>query len=643
MTYGKNFSHNPKPTSTTYTTVLGGATRSYVTDRSFSGAGSLFVTLPAGGEFRWSVAADDDADISPLSGSIRAAFRASGVSLAGLVAKTILTYTDASTEQTATTPVVSGVLDFQVTMLPAITKNAAKTLRNIAVSITNPTGSSITVYVGGEDVRVGQTPDSFIHGDGPNGRYAWTGAANNSPSTRSAVVPIIMRGRGGSFYPTVNVSVVNRQKQFIRDVTDHFLDGSVTYDLDADAHKGSCSISLDDPGLIEPFADQYFDINVEIEYASGNVEDFPVGMFMADPPQERWNNGNDSWTYPGRDMLALLDTTVMRDVPTVGTHDSAAPELVFAFAAPTGEAFTSVINRAITVFTNLSPAQFSLAVPGSVVEGKVWAGNATVLQCLTDILVSAKWRKPWVTPAGIITSAPAGDNPSTFAANVTFSTGEDSLVRWPFEVDTDASGIGNRVRVISVNQITNPNDLDNSLAVASYNAEVRKIKKKIDKKSKEKKKIAALGPAPGPIIYQDDIINYTNIAVVVSNQDPNSPLSVQRLGRWIDLPDIEKPILSSGYIGDGGMQARGDAAAFAIGKQALIDASLLTIKARLTTEIHKRGLNEVYNLDLYDINDDPFPSGQGKYFCRGWSFQLGPPWQMVHNISRIIPFEEASF
>jgi hypothetical protein len=140
---------------------------------------------------------------------------------------------------------------------------------------------------------------------------------------------------------------------------------------------------------------------------------------------------------------------------------------------------------------------------------------------------------------------------------------------------------------------------------------------------------------------KEDITTYTNIAVAVANQDPASPVSYVSLGRWIDLPDIEQTILSSAV--DGNNQATGDAKAKDIGTQALIEASLLAIKARMTTEIHRRGLNEVYLLDLYDINDDPFPSGQGKYFCRGWSFQLGPPWQMVHNLSRIIPFGSASF
>jgi hypothetical protein len=279
---------------------------------------------------------------------------------------------------------------------------------------------------------------------------------------------------------------------------------------------------------------------------------------------------------------------------------------------------------------------------GGVAEAaKAWPGGTSVLQCISEVLEGSGWRRPWVTPAGIIVSAPAGDDPSLFTPNATFSTGQDSFVRWPFEVDSDASGIGNRIRVIGSNQLTNTNVVPNP-AYPGWLAAIDKAKKIKDKKKKKKQLKKLNASPPDATTDEADITTYTNVAVVVANNDPASPISYASLGRWIDLPDIERTVLSSATLPTNN-QAKGDAEARRIGTQALIDASMLAIRARMTTEIHKRGLNEVYLLDLYDVNDDPFPSGQGKYFCRGWSFQLGPPWQMVHSLSRIIPFGEASF
>jgi hypothetical protein len=41
---------------------------------------------------------------------------------------------------------------------------------------------------------------------------------------------------------------------------------------------------------------------------------------------------------------------------------------------------------------------------------------------------------------------------------------------------------------------------------------------------------------------------------------------------------------------------------------------------------------------MKDAYGDPIESGQGRYWCRGWSFQLGPPWEMVHNLTRVVSF-----
>jgi hypothetical protein len=118
---------------------------------------------------------------------------------------------------------------------------------------------------------------------------------------------------------------------------------------------------------------------------------------------------------------------------------------------------------------------------------------------------------------------------------------------------------------------------------------------------------------------------------MATNEDPAHPISFQRLGRWIDIPDIKIPLVVD------------LAEAQQIATQALIDAGNLPIRARITTQAMIRGLNEVYELNMLDAYGDPIESGQGRYWCRGWSIQLGPPWQMVHNLSRVLPFAQASF
>jgi hypothetical protein len=133
-------------------------------------------------------------------------------------------------------------------------------------------------------------------------------------------------------------------------------------------------------------------------------------------------------------------------------------------------------------------------------------------------------------------------------------------------------------------------------------------------------------PAPypiyGPVTYHLDATEY--------NYDPSHPLSYQRLGRWIDLPLITLPKVTDSSIVR--TQAR----------QALIEGSTVPVRARLTTRVMIRGLNEVYELDMKDAYGNPIESGQGRYWCRGWTLQLGSPWEMVHNLVRVVGFDVAA-
>jgi hypothetical protein len=362
---------------------------------------------------------------------------------------------------------------------------------------------------------------------------------------------------------------------------------------------------MDEPGLIDSLADEYARISVHIERPDGSVEEGPVGMFMVDPPKERWVGGHDEWVYAGSDMLRLLDTFMFRGqavLPTEGTEVTVDA----ARGLRDGESYRAAL---VDVLSNPDPGrgmglaqtQFSFSgAMNQVAAGDLgWEGGTSALTIVTEILEGAGWRKPWVTPQGVITSAPAGDDPSVITPSLVLATGDNSRLRWPFEVDPDASAVGNRVRVLGVQEIRS-----------------RKYKR-----AKKKKKMVPAGWSTKRNLVQ----------VWATNDDPSHPLSFQRLNRWIDIPDVKAPLLQT--VSEAQQLAR----------QALIDAGQLPIRVRLTTEIMVRGLNEVYDLDMYDATGEPIESGQGRYFCRGWSLQLGPPWEMVHSLSRVIPFEEASF
>lgn len=656
---GRNLAHDPRPTATTYIAVPGGSTRTLVTDRSYSGTSSVFVTLAAGATLTWSAATPGDADLTALglAGTYNSAFHTSGPIPAGLNAQLRLTYNDATIAATTLTPVNNATTRFERTNLPALLASATKPINAIDILLINSTGSAMSFYVGGIDIRRQTSPiDGFIHGSaGPT--YSWEGTANNSPSNRAFSVTAPIIGSGGSVYPTVKLFVVNRQNQIIREITDHFLDGDVSYDMDADAWKGSCRLILDDPNLIQPLAIEFIRIVLHLDYPDGTSEEGSIGQFMVDLPSERWSSGSDQWTYAGKDLLGIFATTMARD----------------GYGVNAGQSYLSIINDVCFRLIGLSPSQVSFPAVTQVHAAKwSWERSTTILKILTDELQAVGLQKPWVSPLGVVTSAVAGTNPAAFPASLVLATGQDSKLRWPFQVDPETAGIGNRVQVVSSEYIANyhwneaitihgvasESVATSSVSVTSYNitAAVEAQQKKKNNKKKDKKGGGGKhgknnpgqepppddsppdDPAPNepppvdPPPPEDTIIpgywddGYDPRYGLAVNDDPSHPISHARLGRWIDLPDINIP------------QVSGQAEADAIARDALVKASVLPMRARVTTVVMLRGLNEVYRLDLMDSNGNPIESGQGNYFCRGWTLQLGLPWEMVHTLTRVIDF-----
>lgn len=622
----RNLVHNPRPASLTNITVSSGGTRTLVTDRSYSGNSSVLASIAAGGTLTWGVANTGDADLTGLarSGTYNSAFHVSGPVPTGVTAVLKITYTDATTLTTAAIPVVNLGMRFERINLPALVA-ANKTINLIQLIITNTSSNAVTIYVGGFDVRrQSGVVDGFVHGSAGE-HYSWEGAADNSPSNRVAftVGPII--GSGGSVYPSVRLYVVNRQNQILREITEHFIDGDISYDMDAETWKGSCRLVLDNPTLIQPLAVEFVRVVLRLDYPDGTFEQDSLGQFMVDPPQERWNNGQDQWTYQGKDFLSVLATTMIRE----------------GYLVKAGTSYLTIIEDILLNDARLTRSQFSLPpITQTHPADFSWEVSTTALKILTDELQAVGLQKPWVTPAGIITTTAAGTNPATFQPSIVLATGPQSLLRWPFQVDPDMSGVANRVQVVSSVFVQNliwhdPIPVAVNTADVEYNETVEEESKKKNKKKKKKKPSpppppdeTPPPPPPGTGYYDSGYVPTYGIAV---NDDPSHPISHVRLGRYIDLPDINVPLVAD--------QAEADSLA----KQALIKASVLPIRARITTVVMLRGLNEVYELDMMDSDGNPIPSGQGRYFCRGWQLQLGLPWEMVHTLTRVIAFSATSF
>lgn len=659
----RNLSHDPRPSSNTRFTAAGGATATYVTDRSYSGAGSVLLSIPTAGSVVWTAAANDDADIAALvGGTIRAMVHASGASGSGVQAKMRLTYTDATNIDTAVSNLSNSGLDFERTIFPDLANNPAKTLRNISIVFTNTNVNTRTIYVGGFDTRRNQALDGFISGSSGVG-YSWEGAANNSPSNRAAITQNAIIGSGGSIYPSIKVHVVTRQNQVVREITDHFIDGSVTYDLDAEGYKGSCNIILDDPHLIHALSDEYVRITLHIDQADGTFKESSLGMFTVEPPKETWLSGaNDQWSYTGKDMLALLETWMLTSPASGGPETQAtyfpsnpdgtawigvftSSEYVPAsgyFAGP-GVPYQTILDDLLHDRVGLAKTQYAIPISGSVgPQGIGWPNNENVGVALRDLCQAAGLKKPWVTPQGVITSAPAKLDPATQMPSVTFTTGEDSPVRWPFEVESDTSGVGNRIRVTSTFQV-------NTTVQGEYHPAVPAVTDPdwepmpVKGNKKKKKKAKAYNAAGAPIVtpavadYYDQV-PYTYwgpVEAYAQNNDPAHPLSTVRLGRIIDLPDVSIPMM-------GGLTGS-NASAAAHASNLLREVSKIPVTVRLTTEVMVRGLNEVYELNLLDSDGNPIPSGQGKYDCRGWNMQLGSPWQMTHTLRRIVEYKDLAW
>jgi hypothetical protein len=628
----KNLVHNPRPVGLTYVLAGGAGTPTpsvtLVTDRSYSGNNSVLVSLGNSNSWlEWKISSDSDPDIlaEAPGGTWRAMIHVSGPTPTNWNAFLRIKYSDATSTDSPGIIVNNPSTRFERFVIPDLVATPGKQVIAASIFLHNFAGNTGLVYVGGADIRHNQPIDSFIHGSAGTS-YSWAGAVNDSPSNRAAFTTAPIIGSGGAVYPSVRLYVVDRNNQILREITDHFIDGDVSYDMDAETWKGSMRLILDDASLIRPLAMEFVRVILKLDYPDGTSEEGSLGQFMVDIPSERWSSGRDQWSYQGKDLLGVLAGTMAAD----------------GYGANAGTSYRTVIDDVCYVRCGLSPSQLSFPAITQVYAGAFsWEKGTTMLKILTDVLQAAGLQKPWVTPNGVITTSLAGVNPASVTPTITLATGQDSKLRWPFQVDPDVSGIGNRVAVISSVYEQNHTwippipignvDTASSTSVfgTSYNPTVTEAKKK-KKKKKHPNNPTPDEPTP-PETDPQDIPGrwepgYDPVFSQKVNDDPSHPISTVRLGRIIDLPNVEVPEVSG--------QAQADALAL----DALIKASSLPVRARITTVVMLRGLNEVYELDMMDADGNPIDSGQGRYWCRGWSLQLGLPWEMVHTLTRVIDF-----
>jgi hypothetical protein len=454
---GKNWFHNPRPANLTYWWAFGTGAISIVTDRSYSGTHSIRLDLDTndgGGADSKEVAAMT----TPLPVSITPGVTPIYIALSISGPATSLDFsagpyfTDTTFGTWGPVRISVPTARFERFVAGPMVVPVGKTLGGLWVEVDNKAAAPQTIYIGGADGRIGETMDGFIHGSaGP--RYSWEGSVNNSPSLRAEYTIGRQVSPKGQRVPRLFVYVTNRQGMIKREITDHFIDGSVNYDLDAEKHKGSCQLVLDAPGLVEPLdADEYVKLQLEIERPDGSVETGSLGMFIMDPPRESWAAGHDRWTYEGKDLLSLLDTWH-------GSGSMNEGSLASWWSMAAGVSYRSEIERLLSTDPyglQLLPSQWSFpgqmdAVAATDVD---WEDGSSGLEVLTDMLVGAGWQKPWVDPTtNIITSAPAGVNPANATPVMVIGTGEDSPLRWPFEVEPELGAIGNRVAVVTSKDI----------------------------------------------------------------------------------------------------------------------------------------------------------------------------------------------
>lgn len=450
MTYGdvaiaaaKNWARNPRPASLNYLATSGGATVLLASDRVYAGPFSVYATLPAGGAVEWFTGAAGSLGgvLTGVARSFAVAVRLSGPATPKTTRLRLYyadgTYTSGPALTDLAVPAGTGFARYA---LGFAASDPAKTLSRVSALVSNVGASAASaLYLGGLDVRDGTEVDAFVCGGLPPW-LVWDGTPDDSTSSRLAHVLPVVRGKGGQVRPSRALYLVSRQNVVLDDLSDHLTDATVTYDLEADTWKGTSRIGLDRPDLVDPFADQYLRPHLRIDYPDGSSQGGldpggagSLGLFGVDVPKERWDGGQGSWDYDGKDLLWVLNETGL------------PKGYILQTGYPYRKAVEDVIQRA-----GFSLAQtdfpWSAAVDQTANTDFGAERGGSSLGFVSRLIEAMAWLPLWVRLDGKFTSRPIPKLTET-AASVRYATGENSPVRWPFDADPDTAAVGNQVTV----------------------------------------------------------------------------------------------------------------------------------------------------------------------------------------------------
>lgn len=589
----ENVMRNPKPASLTYVSKNSGPGAVLAYDQSFSGPTSLFVQYTGNQTLSWFSNdsgggwTGDAAGDQEFTGAIRV-FSRTDISFTN--ARLVIHYTDTTTTAGDTNAVsVIGKNRWQRIDLPHVAGTAGKTIRRIEIQLTANT--TFDVYVGGADVRRGQEVDSFVVGDGGE-FWSWAGTANDSNSLRSAASEQQPLGSGGIYSYETAFWLVDRFNRVIGEISEFVNNASISVDSLAPGAKATINLGMSSNEIIQPWEDTYIRPHLKVTLGNGEVEggvgpgpEGMLGIYSVEPASERYDINGNSFVYQGYDLLWLLDQETFIGV---SSQNNDLPDVVsneIAFMVNPGDSYRDKIVEVLQYagFPEDRPNQPGIiAVPPETDPDNVaeYLFGATVGQSYLEFATQMADAGGWERPWMNMQgkiTTIPRRNLDSIDADRIFESGDFSDVRWPFEVDPEPENVANRLVVI-----------------AKHTGYER--------------------------VYK----------VVAQNKDNMAhPLSYARLGRWIDAPKFEAPSV-----------ANIDRAKL-IAETELEKMSMLPYTVRMKTRAMLVDVNEVYDLNLSDVYGDPIDKGQGKYFCVGWQLNLASPWEMTHNLRRLVPVFES--
>lgn len=594
ITYAKNLATNPKPAS--LSGITGPVNLAY--EKSYSGNTSVRISFgPGEDSFEW-IASTDLSDIDPGS-AFSGAIRFLPVTSFTIQIEVILEYTDSTEDNAVSDDIeITSSNQWNKQTLPPLFSDPGKTPDSLRVVIHKVSTGAAETYAGGLDIREGsEEADAFVVGDGYNSY--WDGTPNASRSVRNAHTYQSKLMPGAQIRYRANYFLVNRMNVIQEDITDRVVSCTINVDLLAEATKSSINIVLDSGDVVQPFTDSWIRPHLTVEHSDGTIEgglgaEGMLGVYSVEPATEVYDADRNTFTYQGFDLLWILQQQAC--IRTPGSAIWEAEEGASFMIAPPKTIRDGLISAfEVAGFTEQN-GLLSLPNPAGIPQlDQVYSAETgtPLLSYITYMCDGMAWRRPWATLQGQVKTEPirplSEEQPDYY-----FESGANSPVLYPFEVQPEHENIANRVTVFSKWQGRN---------------EV--------------------------------------ISEIIENEDPNHPFSTVRLGyqlpegettstgetvqrRYIDAPQINAVLLNSRE------EAR------VIGMSELEKRGMPPYIARLKTRAMVAQLNAVYELNLTDFEGNPMAnqSGQGLYWCVGWNLTLGPPWEMTHNLRRIIPVFE---